>query len=237
MICSPVINHGKDTNKRMKDCDNHKQNKIDGMPRVEEAASISAKLRAAVLGLTPTAIFRYTFFSTVFIALAAGIIWHTATQSLHVNINKVDTTTLTLTGASDLGGIGSGEYKGVEWGVTNNLTSPAYVFVRIEMGTEGLYEITDLDGWVRVTAAENDNELIFAYGTAGAMEPVGIGEEVELSGRLHCLADAVTYSTLTGADMDIDVHGCLVYGTDNDGGEAVYNKSAGSLWQAYQDNK
>lgn len=53
-----------------------------------------------------------------------------------------------------------------------------------------------------------------------------------MNGRLHCLADAVTYSSLTGTDMDIDVHGCLVYGTGGD-----YNTSAGSLWQAYQDNK
>lgn len=42
------------------------------------------------------------------------------------------------------------------------------------------------------------------------MTPVGIGEEVGLSGRLHCLADAVTYSGLSGDDLDIDVHGCLV---------------------------
>ena len=110
------------------------------------------------------------------------------------------------------------------------------------MATPGLYEIVGtesaaLDGWCRVSSAENDNELIFAYGELGNMMPVDVGDEVPFTGRLHCLVDAVTYSGLSNADMDIDVHGCLVYGTDKDGGEAVYNKSAGSLWQAYRDNK
>lgn len=35
--------------------------------------------------------------------------------------------------------------------------------------------------------------------------------------------------------MDIDGHGCLVYGIDNDGGEAVYNTSAESLWEKYSE--
>ena len=65
------------------------------------------------------------------------------------------------------------------------------------------------------------------------MEQVAIGDEVAFTGRHHCLADAVTYRGLSGADMDIDVPGCLVYGTDNDGGEAVYNTGALALWQAY----
>jgi len=69
------------------------------------------------------------------------------------------------------------------------------------------------------------------------MTPVGIGEEVVMSGRLHCLADAVTYSGLSGDDMDIDVEACLVYGSAEDGESAEYNKSATALWQAYQDNK
>ncbi len=69
----------------------------------------------------------------------------------------------------------------------------------------------EIDGWVRVTAAENPGELIFAYGTAGAMTPVYIGEEVILSDRLHCLASAEVYSRLSGDDMDIDVEGCLVW--------------------------
>lgn len=71
-----------------------------------------------------------------------------------MNIDPVHTATVALSGSDDLGGIGSGEYKAVEWSVTNNSTSPAYLFVKIEMATAGLYEITDLDGWVEVTAAE-----------------------------------------------------------------------------------
>ncbi len=51
------------------------------------------------------------------------------------------------------------------------------------------------------------------------------------------MADAVQYSQLTGTDMDIDVEGCLVYGSAEDRGAAEYNKSAGSLWQAYSENK
>ena len=110
------------------------------------------------------------------------------------------------------------------------------------MSTPGLYEVVgdgsnQPDGWCRVTAAENDNELIFAYGELGNMTPVGIGEEVVMSGRLHCLAGAEQYSGLSGDDMDIDVHGCLVYGTGGDGGTAEYNTGALALWQAYLDNK
>ena len=228
-------NHSED--KRMKDKDNHKENES-----VSNSYSISAKVRAFIAGLTPSMIFKYTFFSTVIIALAAVITYHTATQSIHVNINKVDTATVVLSGSDNLGGIGPGEYKGVSYSLTNNSTSPAYVFIRIEMATPGLYEIVGtesaaIDGWCRLTSVEGDNELIFAYGELGNMTPVGIGEEVVMSGRLHCLAGVEQYRGLSGDDMDIDVHGCLVYGTDNDGGEAVYNKSASALWQAYLENK
>ena len=69
------------------------------------------------------------------------------------------------------------------------------------------------------------------------MTPVDIGDTVILSGRLYCLVDAVTYSGLSGTDLDIDVHGCLVYGTDSDGGVSAYNTSAGVLWWAYVENK
>ena len=170
--------------------------------------------------------------------MAAGIIWHTATKSLHVNINKVETESILLTGSQDIGGIASGGFVSLNYSVRNDSTSPAYVFVRIEEATAGLYEVVDLDGWVRVTDAENDNEFIFAYGTSGSMEPVAIGDEVAFTGRLHCLADAVTYSQLTGTDMDIDVEeGCLVYGTAEDGGVVAYNTGAGALWQAYSENK
>ena len=69
------------------------------------------------------------------------------------------------------------------------------------------------------------------------MELVAIGDEVAFSGRLHCLADASLYSTLTGTDMDIDVEGCLVYGTAEDGGAIGYNTGAEALWQAYKENR
>ncbi len=243
MICSPVTIHSED--KHMKDKDNHKENNEprDGVIKSSSnPLSISDKIRAALLGLTPSVIFKYTFFGTVLIALAATIIYHTAKQSIHVRIDKVDTATVVLTGSDNLGGIGSGEYKAVSYSITNNSTAPAYVFVKIEENSPGLYEVVGdgsnpPDGWCRLTTAEEPGEIILAYGELGNMTPVGIGEEVVMSGRLHCLADAVTYSGLSNSDMDIDVHGCLVYGTDNDGGEAVYSKSAGSLWQAYQDNK
>ncbi len=39
------------------------------------------------------------------------------------------------------------------------------------------------------------------------MTPEGIGEEEVLSGRLYCLEESVTYSGLSGTDMDI----CLRY--------------------------
>ena len=60
---------------------------------------------------------------------------------------------------------------------------------------------------------------------------------VTFTGRLHCLADAVTYSGLSGTDMDIEVEGCLVYGTSEDGGVAEYNKITVALWQAYMENR
>ncbi|MBR1478731.1 MAG: hypothetical protein IJ608_12365, partial [Lachnospiraceae bacterium] len=110
----------------MKDFDNHKEN-TEG-----ERASTASKLRAFVAGLTPATIFKITLCTSVIIALAAGIIYYTATDSKHVNIDKVETATVVLSGSDDLGGIGPGEFKAVEWGVTNNSTSPAYVFIRIE---------------------------------------------------------------------------------------------------------
>lgn len=157
-----------------------------------------------------------------------------------MRIDKVDTATVLLSGSDNLGGIGPGELSSINYGITNQSTSPAYVFIRIEMATPGLYEIVGSgnntpDGWCRVSAAENDNEIILAYGelgssgSSGNMTPVEVGESESLEGRLHCLADVVTYSSLSSSDMDIDVHGCLVYGTDYDGGEAVYNTGALSL--------
>ena len=136
----------------MEQRNDHKQN-TDGT---------TAKLRAFIAGLTPTAIFKYTFTTSVIIALAAGIIFHTATDSKHVRISPVNTATVVLSGADDLGGIGLGEYKSLSYSVENRSTKPAYVFVRIEEATAGLYEVTDLDGWCEVTTAESEGELIYA---------------------------------------------------------------------------
>ena len=214
----------------MKQRDNHKEN-IEG-------TTAGTKFRAFIAGLTPSAIFKLTLCTSVIVALAATIIYYTATDEKHVNIDKVETATVVLTGSDDLGGISADGYKVVSYSVTNQSTAPAYVFVRIEEATAGLYEVTDLDGWVEVKDAENPGELIFAYGeSAGAMTPVGIGEEVVMRGRLHCFAAAVMYSSLSSSDMDIDVHGCLVYGTDSDGGGVAYNTGALSLWDRYLENK
>ena len=218
----------------MKDSD--KQNNIGNGQVSGAQASTVSKLRAFIAGLTPGMIFRYTFFSTVVIALAATIIYHTATDSKHVNIDKVETTAILLSGADDLGGIGSDQYKSVRYSVRNESTSPAYVFIRIKEATAGLYEVVDTSGWVELTEIEGDNELIFAHGELGGLTPVAIGEEVVMSGRLHCLADVEQYSILIGEDLDLDVYGCLVYGTDSDGGSIGYDTSAGSLWQAYSEN-
>lgn len=196
-----------------------------------------SKFRAFITGLTPAAIFKFTLCTSVIIALAAGIIYYTATDSKHVNIDKVETASISLDGAENLGGIGSGEYKAVEWGVTNNSTSPAYVFIRIEMATPGLYEVVDIDGWCELTSIEGENEIILGYGELGSLTPVGIGEEVVMSGRLHCLADAVMYSGLSGDDLDIDVEACLIFGTAEDGGSVGYNTGALSLWDRYLENK
>ena len=67
--------------------------------------SNSSKLRAFLAGLTPAAVFKITLVSSVVIALAATIIWHTATDTLHVNISPVHTETVVLDGSRDLGGI------------------------------------------------------------------------------------------------------------------------------------
>ena len=215
----------------MKDFDNHKQN-TEGT-----TASTASKLRAFIAGLTPATIFKYTLVSTVVVALAAGIIYHTATDEKHVNIDKVETATVVLSGSDDLGGISPNGYKAVEYAITNNSTSSAYVFIRIEMATPDLYEVVDTD-WCELTSVEGDNEIILGYGELESLTPVGIGEEVVMSSRLHCLADAVQYSTLTGDDLDIDVHACLVFGTAEDGlGGVAYNTGSLSLWDRYLENK
>ena len=75
------------------------QSKISG-----EAAGLSAKLRAFIAGLTPSMIFRFTLISSLIVALAAGILYRTASESLHVNIDKVDTASISLAGSDNLGG-------------------------------------------------------------------------------------------------------------------------------------
>ena len=223
--------------------DNDKQNNRETSQISGAQASAVSKIRAFIAGLTPATIFKYTFFTSVVVAVAATIIYHTATDSLHVNISPVYTATVALSGSQDLGGIESGEYKSVLYSVKNESTSPAYVFIRIQMATGGLYEVVSPssegapEGWVELTDVESDNELIFAYGESGGLTPVAIGEEAVISGRLHCLADVEQYSYLTGDDLDLDVYGCLVYGTSDDGSSVGYDTSAGALWQAYIDNR
>ena len=216
--------------------DNDKQNNIVGVESGEQASTVS-KIRAFIAGLTPGMIFRHTFFTSVLIALAAGIIYHTATDSLHVNVNKVETTTVVLSGSDDIGGIESGGYKAVEWSVKNESTSPAYVFIRIKEATGGLYEVVDTSGWCELTDVEKDDEIILGYGESSGLTTVAIGDESAFTGRLHCLADVEQYSYLTGDDMNIEVEGCLVYATGENGENVGYDTSAGSLWQAYVDNR
>ena len=119
---------------------------------------MSQKLRAFIAGLTPATVFRFTLISSVIVALVATIIYRTASESLHVNIDKVDTASISLAGSENLGGIEPGGYVSVEWGVTNQSTKEAYVFIHIQMNTAGLYEIVGSDGsvpdgWCRVEAA------------------------------------------------------------------------------------
>lgn len=104
--------------------DNHNRQDMDEKNckgrKSGETAGLSAKLRAFIAGLTPNIIFRFTLISSVIVALAATIIYRTASESLHVNIDKVDTASISLSGSQDLGGIEPGGYVPVEWGVTNH---------------------------------------------------------------------------------------------------------------------
>ena len=93
--------------KHMKD--NHKTN-IEGN-------TTGAKIRAFIAGLTSSMIFKYTFLSTVIVALAAGILYHTATDSKHVKIDKVNTACVVLNGARGLGEIGPGECASLRYGI------------------------------------------------------------------------------------------------------------------------
>ena len=85
---------------------------------------ISTKIRAFIVGLTPVALFGITLITSVIIALAAGIIYRTATKSLHVNINKVDTASIDLNGSSDLGGIEPDRYKNINYSIKIQSTKP-----------------------------------------------------------------------------------------------------------------
>lgn len=111
----------------------HNRQNID-----DNKSGCGAKLRAFIAGLTPATVFKYTFLTSAIVALAAGILYRTASESLHVNIDKVDTASIDLTGSEKLGGIEPGGYVPVEWGVTNQSTKPAYVFVRVTEATVGL---------------------------------------------------------------------------------------------------
>ncbi|MBR1478732.1 MAG: hypothetical protein IJ608_12370 [Lachnospiraceae bacterium] len=70
-----------------------------------------------IAGLTPTVIFKYTLATSVIIALAATIIYHTATDERHVNIDKVETSSILLSGSDDLGGIEAGGFASLNYGV------------------------------------------------------------------------------------------------------------------------
>ena len=82
--------------------------------------TFTQKIRAFIAGLTPVAVFRLTLITSIIVALAAGIIYRTATKSLHVNINKVDTASIDLNGSLDLGGIEPIGYKDISYSVKNN---------------------------------------------------------------------------------------------------------------------
>ena len=82
--------------------------------------AISTKLRAFVAGLMPIAVLRITLITSIIVALAATIFYRTATKSLHVNINKVDTASIDLNGSLDLGGIEPIGYKDISYSVKNN---------------------------------------------------------------------------------------------------------------------
>ena len=191
----------------------HNRQNID-----DNKSGCGAKLRAFIAGLTPATVFKYTFLTSAIVALAATIIYRTASESLHVNIDKVDTASIDLTGSENLGGIEPGGYSSLDYSITNQSTKPSYVFIR-------------------VTEAEQPGELIYGYGESGGLTPVAINDTVTMSGRLHCLADAEMYAQLTGDDLDIDVEGCLVYGTTEDGSDGSYSTGAEVLWGKYLENR
>ena len=56
------------------------------------------------------------------------------------------------------------------------------------------------------------------------------------TGRLHCLADAVTYAELSGDDMDIEVTGRLIYGVGENGENVGYDTWVESLWEKFVEN-
>lgn len=82
----------------------------------------------------------------------------TAIQFIHVNVSPVNTATEAFSGATDFGEIGSGKYVSLNYGVKNESTKLAYVFIRIEMATPRLYDVVGSSsegvpvGWCRVSA-------------------------------------------------------------------------------------
>ena len=197
--------------------------------QAETSQPITKQIRAVIAGISPLWIFAIVLMTTL-VVLAAVIVWHAAHDSKSVNVDKVDTAKITLTGAENLGGIAAGGYKAFDYSVKNESSQKAYVFIRVDMETSGLYELVETDGWCKVTG--DSNQLIYGYGTSGALTPVEIGDEVSLTGQLHCLADAEWYSSLTGDDMDFDIYGCLVFWT----GDGNNNVSAQYLYQMYLEN-
>lgn len=66
---------------------NHNDMRDKNDVKVDNKVGSFEKLRAFLAGLTPAAVFKITLASSLVIALAATIIWHTASDTLHVNVN------------------------------------------------------------------------------------------------------------------------------------------------------
>ena len=230
----------KQMNQKITNNHNDMRDKNDVKTHTNSNARTFEKLRAFIAGLTPAAVFKYTFLTSLVAVFAATIIWHTATDTLHVNINRVETATVVLSGSQDLGGIEAGGYLPLSYSIKNQSTKPSYIFIRIQMATPGLYEVVDNEGWSRVTSAD-DSELVYAYtgaeGGADNMSAVPVGDNVLFQGRLHCLASAEVYSELNGSDMDIEVTGCLIYGVGENGENVGYDTGSESLWEKFLENR
>ena len=209
--------------------------------RIEREKLRHRQVKAAVTGTSPVWIFAFSCLLSI--VVFAAVTYFTAHKGMDVNLDKVDTTDITLAGSNDLGGISSGEKVAFDYTVTNTSSQPAYIFLRIDANqytdaisgqSKELYELTDLDNtdgsWTKIDSGQ-PGQIVYAYGGSGTMSPVQINETVVLNAQFHCLADAESYKDLSESDMDISVHGCLVFGV---GGNVSESPSA--LYQIYKDN-